>query len=88
MSKETIYPEGVRVFSPKQGAPDFVVGDLVIEPRTLTDWIKANPDFLTDYKGAKQLRLQILSGNKGLYVKVNDYKPGEKAAKAVDDLPF
>lgn len=86
MSKETIYPEGVRAFSPKQGAPDFVVGDLVIEPRTLTDWIKNNAELLTDYKGVKQLRLQILNGNKGLYLKVNDYKPGEK--KESSDLPF
>lgn len=86
MSKETIYPEGVRAFSPKQGAPDFVVGDLVIEPRTLTDWLKNNAELLTDYKGVKQLRLQILNGKKGLYVKVSDYKPGEK--KESSDFPF
>lgn len=86
MSKETIYPEGVRAFSPKSGQPDFVKGDLVIEPNKLFAWLKQNTELLTEYKGEKQLRLQILDGKKGLYVSVNNYKPTEK--KEETDLPF
>jgi hypothetical protein len=88
---EKIYPEGLRAFSPKSGAPDFVKGDIIIEPNKLFAWLKKNTGLLSEYNGEKQLRLQLLEGNKGLYIQVNDYKPGEKKKESIDDserLPF
>jgi len=49
-------------------------------------------DHFTEYQGDKQLRFDILDGNKGLYVTLNTYKPAEKIASVVEevdsDLPF
>lgn len=81
---ETIYPEGVMVFSPRDKSPDFVVGSLVITPNDLIAWLKSKPELLTEYKGKKQIKLQILKGKKGLYASVDTYKPKE----AGSDLPF
>ena len=80
---ETIYPEGVAVFSPHDKAPDFVVGSLVITPNDLISWLKKNEGLLTEYKGKKQLKLQIKKGTKGLYCSVDTYKQKEN-----QDLPF
>lgn len=84
-----IYPEGIRVFSPREKSPDFVKGSIVITPNQLVAWLKANPDYLKDYKGEKQLRLQILDGKKGLYVAVDTYEAKEKTfTQPESDLPF
>jgi hypothetical protein len=48
--------------------------------------LKSNSNLLTDYKGEKQLRLQILSGKDGPYVCVDTYKPKEKVEDT--SLPF
>jgi hypothetical protein len=83
MSEKAIYPEGIAVFNPHEKAPEFVVGSLVITPNDLVSWLKSNPDYLTEYKGKKQLKLQIKKGTKGLYATVDTYKP-----KNADSLPF
>jgi hypothetical protein len=82
MSKEKIYPDGVRAFSKHPKAPEFVLGTLVITPNDLFSWLKKNESLLTEYDGKKQLKLQILDGKKGLYVAVDEYK------KADEKLPF
>lgn len=82
---EKIYPEGMRVFGPRQGSPDFVKGSIVITPNELFAWLKKNESLLSEYEGKKQLKLDLLDGKKGLYLAVNDYKP---KAKTPDDLPF
>ena len=84
---DKIFPEGIRVFSPRNGAPDFVKGSIVITPNQLITWLKANKDVLTDYKGEKQLNLDLLSSKEGkLFVSVNTYKPTEGKKEA--GLPF
>ena len=73
---ETIYPGGIRLFDPREGAPDFVVGTLIIEPNELVAWLKAEGNaHLKEYQGRKQLKCQILKGNKGLYAKVDTFEP-------------
>lgn len=89
---EKIYPEGLRFFNKKDSQPDFVIGSLIITPRQLTDWIKANPSLLTEYNEQKQLKLQILKGDKGMYSVVDTYKPKTdnktESKNDNDDLPF
>jgi hypothetical protein len=87
MATEKVYPEGIRVFGPRQGAPDFVKGSLVITPNALFAWLKKNEQFLSEYKGDKQITLDLLDGQKGIYVAVNTYKK-EGTAQPKDDLPF
>lgn len=97
---EKIYPKGLRCFAPRQGAPDFVLGTLIVTPSELSAWVEANQQYMTEYKGTPQLRLDLLKGNDGPYVAVNTYKPGAaaaptadetaptSAAEAKEDLPF
>ena len=39
MSKEKIYPQGLRTFAKNEKAPDFVLGTLVITPNELIKWL-------------------------------------------------
>ena len=90
---ERIYPKGIRTFSKHGNAPEFILGTAVIEPETLIEWIKSEgKQYLTDYKGKHQLRLQVLKskdGN-GINFQVDTYKPTAKTSQSEikDDLPF
>lgn len=77
---DKIYPKGIRVFAPRSGAPSFVKGSVVVNPNELVRWLKENSGLLTEYKGEKQLKLDLLEGKDGLYMAVNTFKK--------DDLPF
>jgi len=99
MSENSIkYPQGIRVFKANENAPNFVKGQMVISLNELIKFCKENPSILSDYKGEKQLKLDILeskNGN-GLNVVINTFKPKEKQeapasvakASTEDDLPF
>ena len=82
----TPFPKGVRVFAPKENAPSFVKGQIIISPNELFTWLKENPDVLTDYKGAKQLKLSITErkDGSGWNTLVDTYKPKNEPDK---DLP-
>ena len=92
MSQEKIYPKGIICFYKHPKQPDFVVGSVVITPRELVDWLKENPSLLTDYKGSKQLKLQVLRGGKGLYMTVDTFKASDPhpatISDSTDELPF
>lgn len=85
--KERVYPKGLIGFKPHEKAPSFVLGKVCITLNDLIAWCKENPQHLTDYKGNKQLVLQITSGDKGVSFSVDDFKPSEKKAEK-DDLLF
>jgi hypothetical protein len=77
MKKETIYPRGMRVFPKNEKQPQFVLGSLIITPAEFAQWVAENQQYLTDYNGSKQLKLQILNGDKGIYFTVDTYKKTE-----------
>lgn len=79
---EKIYPKGIIVFGKLDKAPDFVKGTLIITPADLVQWLHDNQQLCTDYQGKMQIKLQILEGNKGLYLVVDNYK------KEDSSLPF
>lgn len=89
---EKVYPKGLRVFPPHANAPEFVKGTLMITPRELVDFCKERTDLLTDYNGQKQLKCQILDGDKGMYFVVDTWKPSDTAQPKANDgsepLPF
>lgn len=90
---EKIYPKGMVTFSPREGAPDFVLGQLVVTMRDFLEWSKTVQEHYREYNGKKQLRFNILNGEKGVYIQLDTYKPKEtqKAATVAeknDDLPF
>lgn len=85
---DKIFPEGVRVFAPRTGSPNYVKGSIVITPNALVAWLKKNPELLKEYKGEKQITLDIMESAAGkTYLSVNTYQ-GQAAASAQDDLPF
>lgn len=95
---DTIYAEGIRVFAPREGAPDFVKGQMIIGLNELIEFCKKNPDYLSEYNGKKQLKLNLLEGNKGLYTTVDTFKPTTREQQPAqsftnndvknDDFPF
>lgn len=90
MATEKIYPKGLRTFAPHEKAPAFVLGTLIITPNELFAWLKENPQLLKEYKDEKQLRLNILNGDKGIYFVVDTYEKGAATGgnSATNDLPF
>lgn len=68
------WEQRIRAFNPRQGAPTFVKGTMVITLEELQNWASQNPDYLSDYKGQAQLKLNILEGDNGLYLTVDNYK--------------
>lgn len=90
----TIYVEGIRTFPPREGAPDFVIGNGVFTPRQLMEFFKKPEvvEFFTEYKGDKQVKFSILKGKDGSANFVIDtFKPEAKAetvSSEDDDLPF
>lgn len=96
---EQILPKGVRLFNKHQNAPDFVIGSLVITPDDLNAFCIDNPGLMSEYNGAKQIRLQVLRSKDGnLYCAVDTYKaaapapqgpmPATVLPETGSDLPF
>ena len=86
---ETIYLEGVRMFPPTDGVPEFVKGAGVIAINKLVKFLKDHPDYMSDYKGEPQVKFQLLDGRNGLYFTVDTYKKQETPPDVNnDDLPF
>lgn len=89
MSNTKIYPKGISYFAPKENAPTWVKGSLIITPRPLIEWLKENESVLVESeKYGKQLRLQVT--DKG--VQVDTWKPTESKKpseeKYSQNLPF
>lgn len=93
----TIYVEGIRSFPPRDGAPDFVIGNGVFTPRQLMDFFKKPEivELFSEYKGDKQIKFSILKGRDGSPNFVIDtFKPEAQADNAGassnddSDLPF
>jgi len=90
---DKVYPKGIRVFKPREGAPDWVLGTVLVTPSELNEWLAANAQYLTDYKGSPQLRCQLLKGKDGPYITVDTFKPEAKQPdqafnKMMEDDPF
>jgi len=96
------FARGLRVFKPREKAPDFVIADLIIQVEELKQWTRENEHLLENHNGAEQLRLQILESKGGkYYAAVNNYQKGKAPEKEQstekaqsmeettgDDLPF
>ena len=100
MAEQKVYPKGMIGFAPHANAPDWALGDLTISLDEFWTWLKNNPEYVTNYKGSKQLKLQVTRGKENrLSVSVNTWKPKEEKSMTEkhfdanppdnsDDLPF
>ena len=86
---DKIYPKGIRVFKPREGAPDWVLGQVVVTPVELVEWVQANLQYTSEYNGSKQIKLDLLKGKDGPYIAVNTYKAtGGSTAAPKEDVPY
>lgn len=101
---ETKFADGVSVYTPRTGAPEFIIADLNIDIARLRDWANKNQNLLVEGKNGKVLRMQVKRSKDGkLYASVDDFKPNKPTdairnhptAKAAvesldltEDLPF
>lgn len=73
---DKIYLKGLRSFPKRQGAPDFVIGDLVITLDDLKAFLNdpANAKYITEYQGKKQIKINMTWGQEANVVfSVNTY---------------
>lgn len=89
MSNTKIYPKGISYFAPRQGAPEFVKGDIILNMDELISWMKCNEQLSTTHeKYGKQFKLQVT--DKGL--SVNTWKQTESKKTNEEnysqDVPF
>jgi len=84
---ETIYPKGIRVFKPHDNAPDFVKGTVIITMNELFTFCKENENLLSEYNGNKQLKCQLLNGDKGMYMTVDTWKPDSNSQSSSQNIP-
>ena len=92
------FVSGVRMFDRRENQPDFVLGSLVITPDDIMDWVKQNPDKVSEYNGKRQVKFQVKRSREGkVYIELDTYgTPGHEkkpsAAKTsnngIDDLGF
>lgn len=87
---ERVFPKGVRIFKAHEKAPSWVKGSMVITLNDLVTFCKENPGYLTEYKGQKQLKLQLQESKDGmLNVVVDTYKRDTvNSSDNGSDLPF
>ena len=94
-TKETIYAEGLRFFNPRETAPEFVKGEVIVNLKEFFDFVSKQKEYYSEYQGNKQLKLNMLSGKNGMYFTVDTFKPTPKGqatqkveVSAAADLPF
>ena len=79
------YPQGLKGFQKRDGAPDFALGTLIIEPRALFDWFKTDEGraSLKDYNGTKQAKFSILKSKQGNFLNfaVDNYDASQSKPK-------
>ena len=101
MAEEKVFPKEISMFAKKDNQPSFVLGEMVIN---VDEIAMANEQYLSEYKGKRQLKIQVLISKENKpYLVVNTWKPTKdnrtgaelKAANDAvsteqpsDDLPF
>lgn len=72
---EAQYPKGIRIWPKHENAPEWIKGNVSIHLETLSEWATDK----VDEKG--YIRLDLLKGKDGLYLKLNEYKKMPLAEK-------
>src|SRR6185312_13116490 len=68
MSAEAKFVDGLRVYAPKQGAPSFIIANLVVNVAELREWLSERTE--------NEVRIDIKQSRGGkYYASENDYRP-------------
>ena len=87
-----MFVKGFRTFAPRAGAPDFVLGQLVVTLDDFKEFVNGEArEYISDYNGKKQLRIDILEKKEGgINFTVNTYKKddikGVESSQETKDL--
>lgn len=84
---DKIYVTGFRAFPKHEKAPDFVLGTLVISLDDFKAFVNGEAkQYLSEYKGKKQLKIQVTKGKEGgLVFAVDTWKAEAKAEPTFED---
>lgn len=80
MADDTIFTDGLTFWLPRDGAPEYVRGQLSIDPRRFVEFMNAHKDKLVAYTDRdgnerKQFRIDLKVGKGGkAYAALNTYK--------------
>lgn len=74
--KQTIYVKGIVTFTKNEKQPDFVLGNGVITINQLIEFCNGEAaEYMTEYKGEPQLRVQFIMGKDGkVKITVDTYR--------------
>lgn len=73
MDNDTIFPAGVRVFQPRTNAPEWVLADLVVNPKEFLEFCKEHAEHRNQHG---EMRFQLRRGRSGnQYLALDTYKP-------------
>jgi len=81
MTNDTIFTDGLSYFEPRQSAPEYIKGSIVIEPKRFVEWMKANGEHLSTGKdregnATKVFRIDLKIGQSGkAYAALNTWQP-------------
>lgn len=95
MSEQKVFPKGIVAFSPKESAPSFVKGAIIITVDELKKWLDGDgKQHQVDSRYGKQVKLQITEWQGKLNLSVDTYRPSgqqnspELVPDPVQDIPF
>lgn len=74
---ETQFIEGIIAFRPKEGAPEFILSDIVINPKELNAFLREHPEAINESeKYGEQVRLTLKTAKNGggHYLQLSNYK--------------
>ncbi|MCF3107281.1 hypothetical protein LL912_00680 [Niabella sp. CC-SYL272] len=79
---EKIFVGGFRGFAKNDKAPDWVIGDALITIDEFKAFINSNQQYLTEYNGKKQLKIQVTRAQNGsLSFTVNTYQKQDQSGQ-------
>jgi hypothetical protein len=97
MAEAKIFPKGITFFAPRENAPTWVKGSVIVNANEFFAWMQANKDLLKESeKYGKQFKFIVT--DKGM--QVDTWKPTQQAKQETktpktnnsqvvdDDLPF
>jgi len=74
--EEAVFAQGITIFKPREGAPDYVKGSIIVSIEQFVDWCEKNAQYITTHATyGDQIKFEVKESQGGmLYLQVNTYK--------------
>ena len=78
---EKVFVDGLKWYDPHEKAPKFVKGSISIDPKKLTDFLKANAQYISN---SGYFRVDVKESKGGsIYFELNTWKPSKETSEVV-----